>query len=221
MNGFLIDLHCHTLEHSFDGQVPAETIVRTLVERGFHGVVFTDHYTTWQDDELAELRAKCGVGEEFLLLAGQEVRTSVVGARGGDMLLYGPKVNVPDGTDANEVIRLAKESGGFCTAAHPAIPGIGLGEQVGDYPLAGIEIWNGRYGAKAAKAAEALANKYMLNGVGGSDTHRPDDIGGGGTLFPEMPRTLADIGRLIRAGECAPWRPSAPKRLLKWFAKEE
>ena len=57
MSSFLLDLHCHTLDHSYDGQVPAAKICRTLLAKGFHGLVLTDHNYVWPTEELAELRA--------------------------------------------------------------------------------------------------------------------------------------------------------------------
>lgn len=221
MGSCLIDLHCHTKEKSFDGQVPAAEIVARLAALGFGGVVFTDHEHTWQPGELEEVRRAAGVGTDFVLLAGQETRTTVDGGAGGDLLLYGPTEDLADGLEALDVIRRLKECGGFCVAAHPSVPMIGFGRHAGTFPITALEVWNGRYGTKVARDSRALTQRLGLPGVGGSDTHVPADIGGGGTLFPERPGSLADIGRMVASGACRPWRPAAATRLMRWLNRRE
>lgn len=218
---YLIDLHCHTLEKSYDGRVPAAEIVRALAAEGFHGVVFTDHNNVWSAAELQALRAASGVGPAFLLASGQEVRTQVEGLMGGDLLVYGPMHGIPDGTEAAEVIRVAREANGFLIAAHPPLAGIGFGRHLGDFPVDACEVWNGRYGARMTRPAELLAREHDLARTGGSDAHRPADIAGGGTLFHEMPDGLDDLKRLIAAHQCTPWRPSTTKRLAQWLRGSE
>lgn len=220
-DGFLIDLHCHTRERSFDGRVPAVDIVRQIAEVGFQGVIFTDHATVWPPEALEELRAESGLGPEFLLWSGQEVRARVEMRGAGDLLVYGPGGNIADGTAAEEVFRRTESAGGFCIAAHPAVPRIGFGPYAGDYPVTALEVWNGRYGPKAAAAAEELAAHLGLPGVGGSDTHRPEDIAGGGTLLPRRPESFADLKLMIACGEAKPWKPKAPKRVLDWLFRSE
>ncbi|MDK2973030.1 MAG: 3,5-nucleoside bisphosphate phosphatase [Candidatus Sumerlaeota bacterium] len=221
MSDWLIDLHCHTKEKSFDGKVPAAEIVARLGALGFHGVVFTDHAATWQTDELEEVRREAGVGPEFLLLAGQEVRTKVDGGAGGDLLVYGPADAIADGTEALAVFEQIRACGGFCVAAHPSVPMIGFGRHAGTFPVAGLEVWNGRYGGKVARRSVALAETLGLPGVGGSDTHVPGDIGGGATLFTEQPQSLEDIRLAIEQGTCREWRPPVGERLKRWLGRRE
>jgi len=194
---FIVDLHCHTKEYSYDGQVSGEEIVRKLVHEGFQGVVFTDHNNVWPDDELEELRKNAGLPKEFFLASGQEVRTRQGDLLCGDLLVYGPKQSIPDGTQITEVLELAKQADGFCIAAHPGVPKIGLNEQIGDFPILATETWNGRYGPKVASISNELADTFSLPKIGGSDTHQPDDIAGGGTEFFEQVKSLNQMAKLI------------------------
>ena len=40
-----IDMHCHVKEGSIDSRVPMEEYIRLLKEKGFDGMVVTDHDT--------------------------------------------------------------------------------------------------------------------------------------------------------------------------------
>lgn len=217
-NGYLFDLHCHTRDHSHDGRVPAVDLLRALVAGGFAGVTFTDHNYVWPDEEVAALRASAALPADFVLLSGQEVRVSDRDLTLGDLLVYGPAESLPDGTPIREVLELARQAGGFCIAAHPGIARKGLGDHVGSYPLLAIETWNGRYGRRVARESQALAERFHLVGVGGSDAHRPEDIGGGGTMFDHLPRTLPEVAEAIRSGAARPWEPGLLQGLRRYFS---
>ncbi len=109
----------------------------------------------------------------------------------------------------------AHAAGGFCIAAHAGLARIGLGERIRDLALAGVEVWNGRYGPEAERAARAIAGIDGFAHTGGSDAHQAGEIGGGGTLLAERAGTLGAIGALIAAGQCKPWRPTLLQRLLR------
>ncbi len=221
MGPYLIDMHCHTSEHSFDGRASLAEIVAGLVSAGFHGMVITDHNYVWPAEEIAEYRVKNNLPESFVILSGQEVRTIMDGVVVGDLLVYGPTHPMPDGMEPEECLRQARISGGFCLAAHAGVPRIGMQEAVGDYPITGVEVWNGRYGQRAAAKARAYAEQYGLPSTGGSDTHGVRDIAGGGTLFPRIPRSISDLREMIVADECKPWRPHGGRGLLGWLLGSE
>lgn len=214
---FLVDIHCHTKERSFDGRLAAAEIVRQLVEKKFSGVVFTDHNHVWPAADLEAVRADSGCGPDFFLASGQEVRSAVDGITAGDILVYGPMVDLPDGTEIRDILRLVDDCEGFCIAAHPGVPRIGLGERLGDYPILAAEVWNGRYGRRVAEQSERIATDIPIVWVGGSDTHDTPDIGGGATEFEEKPTSLAHLRRLIAAEQCRPWKPNAAERIRRWL----
>ncbi|MCC6547644.1 PHP domain-containing protein [Candidatus Sumerlaeota bacterium] len=218
MPGFLIDLHCHTRDHSYDGKVKARDMVAKLHSLGFSGVVFTDHNYVWPEEELAVLREECGLSNDnFLILSGQEVRTAMNGVTYGDLLVYGLKESLPDDTSPLQIFSLIEHGTAFCTAPHPAISHIGFGDHLGSFPVIAAETWNGRYGKDNSAKAVVLAQEHGLPQVGGSDAHHEREIGGGGTLFGEMPHSLVDIQRLIREGSCKPWQPSKLSAAKRWL----
>lgn len=207
MKKFLFDLHCHTKEHSFDGEIPARELVCGLKESGFSGVAITDHNYVWSEEELRALAAESNVGDDFVLLSGQEVRTVHDGIQYGDLLVFGVSTALPDGISPISVVKEVEQAGGFLIAPHPGAPRSGLGERLDSFPVAAAEVWNGRYGSRIAAASRALARQYNLPQVGGSDAHRTGEIGGGGTLFPALPRTLGELASAIRQYQGIPWRP--------------
>lgn len=220
MPGFLFDLHCHTKEGSFDADLPAAELVRGLVSRGFSGAVLTDHNHVWSQGDLMDLVGQLGLADTFILLSGQEVRTAHEGIVQGDLLVYGLPVAIADGISPVELLRLVRSHEGFVVAPHPAVPRIGFGPALDSFPVTAIEVWNGRYGVRAASQARRLAERLGLPSVGGSDTHTKRGIGLGGTLFERRPLSLGDIRDSIRVGEARPWRPrSHPFRIPPLFTR--
>ncbi|MBI1292724.1 hypothetical protein GC173_16030 [bacterium] len=213
--GFLIDLHCHTRERSFDGRIPAVELLRGVLAHGLSGVTFTDHNTPWPAEELDRLRQEVPLPADFFLAAGQEVRTVRHGVTWGDLLVFGLDEPVADGADPILLWERAHAAGGFVLAAHPGARGHGMGEHLGDLPILAAEVWNGRYGERVARESEALAERFGMIPFGGSDAHKPEDIGGGATWFPRMPESMADIGAMLRSGECRPWRPTFLERVKR------
>jgi len=216
----LIDLHCHTARHSHDGHARAEDIVSLAASLGLAGIAFTDHNYCWPPEELDELLISVGLKGKFRLWSGQEVRVhSDIGPL-GDLLVYGVQRPLPDGTPIQVVLDSANEARGFVIAAHPGLPGKGLGERLADFPITASEQWNGRYGAKQARVAEELLAHLPLPRTGGSDAHEMSQVGSGATAF-DVPCgeivALADIHRLIVAGRCRPWRPASSDRMKQWW----
>jgi hypothetical protein len=216
-NGVLIDLHCHTAERSYDGQVPAVEVLRAAVNNGFSGVTFTDHNTPWPAEALDALRAEAGLPPTFFLAAGQEVRTASQGMVWGDLLVFGIAEPVADGADPLQLCERVRAVGGFVLAAHPGVRGHGLGEHLGDLPIVAAETWNGRYGERVARESQLLAERFAIPGFGGSDAHRIEDLGRGATWFPRPPADLAELAEMLRSGECRPWRPTLYDRIRRNF----
>jgi 3',5'-nucleoside bisphosphate phosphatase len=214
----LIDLHCHTLEKSYDGRVPVVEIVRRAHRAGLHGIVLTDHNRVWTREELDAVVAEAALGEAFVLFAGQEVRTTVREELAGDLLVYGLDTEYADNIPAEELLaRVADTPGAWVIAAHAGVPRIGFGPYLVEFAVDAVEVWNGRYGGKAAALAEEFAMKARRPMTGGSDTHELEDIAGGATSVPRLPRDLADLGAMIKAGEGEAWRPDVKRRLARWL----
>ena len=68
------DMHCHTKEGSLDGKVPVAEFISILKEKGFAGMLISDHdsyngYRCWKKQ-----RGEAG-DEDFLVLKGVEYDT--------------------------------------------------------------------------------------------------------------------------------------------------
>ena len=99
---------------------------------GLDGLVITEHYHQWRDDELALLQARAG-DAHFVLLSGFEY-----GSRQGDLLIYGLSCadanNFPRGLEPEDAINLARKQGGTVIAAHPT-RGVDVGAQAAIWDL--------------------------------------------------------------------------------------
>jgi hypothetical protein len=51
----IVEMHCHTSEHSSCSHVAAVDLVRRACEVGIETIVLTDHHYQWGEDELAEI----------------------------------------------------------------------------------------------------------------------------------------------------------------------
>lgn len=216
----LVDLHCHTADHSFDGKSPAAEMLQAAIEAGFAGVVFTDHCYCWPEDELQALMSDHGLSGQIRVWSGQEVRVHRGGEILGDVLLFGVKQHLPDGTDICEAMALMREAGGFAIAAHVGMPGKGLGELVADYPIIAAETWNARYGPRHESMALRVVKGLDLILTGGSDAHEVAQAARGATAFQmdvNRLQSLRDIHEALLDGCCRPWKPNPLTRLHRWW----
>ncbi|MFW6242456.1 MAG: pyridoxal-phosphate dependent enzyme, partial [Thermodesulfobacteriota bacterium] len=108
----------------------------------------------------------------------------------GDLLVFGIEEDMPDGIDPSEVFNLLRERGGFALAAHPGVERLGLGNDLGNYPVVAAEVWNGRYGNANAARARELAEE------GRTFIHPfddPDIMAGQGTIGLEIVDEIPDL----------------------------
>ena len=214
---FLFDTHVHTSETSSCSNVDARTMVRLYKQRGFDGVVVTDHYhdgffegpfadsVDWETKVrcfLGGYRAARKEGENIGLrvLMGMEINFTPLNV---DFLVFG--------IDEDFLIRyprlwsltlpwfskLAHERGMLVYQAHPCRPPT---EPADHRCLDGVEVYNGSPGYLAYNAdALAFANVHGLAMSAGSDFHRVSQLARGGIYLPEMPDDAKDLVRLMKA----------------------
>lgn len=188
-----MDMHCHTKEGSIDGKVSLEEYIELLEEKGFGGMLITDHnsykgYRHWRDN----IKGKSHT--DFVVLKGIEYDTS----NAGHILVIMPegmKLRILElrGMPVSLLITFVHAFGGILGPAHPC------GEKY--MSLANtryyrknrsvlakfdfIEGFNACEPEEANKAAMKLAERYKKPVFGGSDSHRPDCVGTGFTDFKE------------------------------------
>lgn len=201
-----IDMHCHTKEGSIDGKVPIEQYIALLKEKGFGGMVVTDHdsyngYRYWRDHIKGKLHT------DFKVFKGIEYDTS--GA--GHVIIILPenvklKLMELRGLPLSILVSAVHSHGGIIGPAHPG----------GDKYLAlirtrtyrkdprivkrfdFIETFNACESDESNAIAVKLAAKYEKPGTGGSDAHCLECIGLAYTEIPDHVTTESELIACIK-----------------------
>jgi predicted metal-dependent phosphoesterase TrpH len=178
---FKIDLHVHT-KYSGDNDSDPEEAVLCAIERGLHGVAFTEHYYYGASEFAEGLKEK--YRNSILIFRGVEFSTAE-----GHCLIFGVDTDSLSIKYASviEVIRVVDQAGGVVIPSHPYRSVNSIGDLVRSVPgICALEGYNGcnmhAYNVKALKAAEALKLPY----TGGSDAHAPWEVGSCFTEFDDM-----------------------------------
>ena len=191
---FCIDLHVHSLLSGDNLADPEECILRAI-ELGLQGLAFTEHYSYEASEPLEPLIERYR-GRILVLRAVEfsvaEGHCLVFGADTDRLgLQYAP---------AEELVREVDRAGGAVIPSHPYRGGTGLGDLI--LTLAGIAAVEGHNGCNHRafnQRAIQAAQRRQLPVTGGSDAHRPGEVGSCQTVFPE--RVTADnLVALLRAG---------------------
>ena len=215
-----IDMHIHTAECDKAAHASAAELVRAYVQKGYDGIVITDHcfsiFHEWFADEiderdhesmvrrwLAGYRAAKREAEkyDFTVLLGAEVRFD---GTTNDYLVYGideqflmsvPMLHRLSGLD--ELRRILPEQA-VIVQAHPFRDNMTVCDPS---LLFGIEVYNGGTEAFRNKMARDFAQHYGKRMTSGSDCHALSMVGRGG-IQTECPiKSNADLLRVLKSGE--------------------
>ncbi|MBU9745391.1 CehA/McbA family metallohydrolase [Lachnospiraceae bacterium ASD3451] len=180
------DMHCHVKEGSIDAKVSLEEYIDRLMDKGFQGMLVTDHdtydgYRKWKYELKNDDRYK-----DFVVIKGIEYDTRDA----GHMLIIMPdhlKLRVLEvrGLPIQTLIDVIHKSGGIIGPAHPC------GERFLSMMSTGrfrkndhlvekfdfIETFNSCESDESNRRARALAEKYHKPQFGGSDAHKLDCAG--------------------------------------------
>jgi 3',5'-nucleoside bisphosphate phosphatase len=203
----IVELHCHTSEHSSCSHVNAVELIKRAFTLGMQALVITDHHYQWNNIDLKEIKQRAGVEDIFNVLSGQESHTSDY----GDILIYGAKTTIEKQKISLEEIR-EKNPEAAIIWAHPyrnnKIP---EKEKLLNPLLDGIEIFNSNY--SFAEAARALKDWHELKftAIGGTDTHALSYTGSYPTIFDHPFSTIKELVTEIKAGRCRPYFKEIPR----------
>lgn len=209
------ELHCHTSNVSLCAHSSADEAVKFYKERGYDGIVITDHYSP-QTFLLRSLfphkhidlytkgykRAKELAGDDFTVLLGCEVRFFFTI---DDFLIYGVNEDFlrKSGNLMCKYLRrlstLCKENGLILLEAHPFRE---LRFRHNPALLDGCEVYNGKDDGKEAniKAKKwAKKNNFRITTSGG-DFHDYNDTVPAGIITDEPIKTNEDLLRILRSG---------------------
>jgi predicted metal-dependent phosphoesterase TrpH len=205
--GMVIDLHVHSAPASQCSSIMLEPLIEEAREIGLDGICLTDHNHRWDSRDVEALRQKYG----FLILRGNEITTDQ-----GDVLVLGLE------EDIKGVIKLADlrdkvlKAQGFMIAAHPfrgfltfGIGYLGLTpKKAGKRPVFqgvdAIEVMNGRVSEKENSFAAQVAEILGLPVIGGSDAHKPGEVGRYATRFADSIHNERDLIQALKKGRFSP-----------------
>lgn len=227
------EMHLHSAACSACAFSDSREYVDAALDRGFAGMVFTNHfyhgntevsrYKTWEEFVGAfrddYLRAK-----EYGDRMGIDVLFGIeeVYEAGKEILIYGIEpetlVECRDFLDRNvyEIADWVRKNQGYVVCAHPFRERDYIPDPYTPPDPAfmdAVEVYNYENSAEMNRKAEEYAKLHGLPGISGGDVHRAFKFGNSGLAFPKRIRTnrelvaalKAEDYKLIRNGEID-WR---------------
>ena len=196
--GISIDLHVHTRRHSGCSQIDPEQLIEQAVTAGLDGLVITEHHYQWPQEELDDLLDRANA-PGFILLAGFEY-----GSACGDLLFYGLEPNDTEafepGLEPDEAMRIAKELGAACIAAHPTRSGMGFDERIARLGVDAMEVRSSNLQNHEQRLAERLAESISVRPIAASDAHLLRNVGLYMTEFVDPLRTMDELREALIRG---------------------
>lgn len=207
------ELHCHTSMVSQCGRVEPKDIVQMYKEKGYSGIVVTEHYSPltyglnsyYKPQRLIDFyissyeEMKKYETEDFSVIFGMELRHYATGA---DYLIFGiePEWLRQQGNlmalNEKQVYKLMHEQGYLVFQAHPFRWYI---LRCNPKYIDGIEIYNGKCGAKTNFKALQWAIKTGKLVSSGSDFHTPEQLAKGGIITEEPIKNGKDLVRILKS----------------------
>lgn len=202
-----LDMHCHTKEGSLDGKITLRDTILLLREKGYHGMLITDHnsYKAYRYYKKNKMDKEF---DDFIVLKGIEYDT----IDAGHIIVVMPTgVNLPllelRGLPVHLLIDIVHHLGGVLGPAHPcgekylSLMNTRRGKKsrglIARFDF--IETYNACEPVLSNKAARELAERFDKPGIGGSDSHREESTGFGYTLIEAEIKNETDLIRALRA----------------------
>lgn len=189
------DLHVHTTL-SQCSRLRIEDILDHAGYRGLDGVCITNHNTMAIENHIKEGLQQNGL----CVIFGMEYATT-----DGDFLIFGPFEDLPEGMDAQSLLKTVNHRNGAAISAHPFRKARPTKEYVIKNNLChAVETINGRNTDIENLRTETWVRKYSFNKTGGSDAHTIDELGTVVTCFDQPISSRADFIHAIKNGTCHP-----------------
>lgn len=181
-----LDLHVHT-SSSYDSSTDMNEAMAYTRKIGLDGVAITDHDVPY--------RGKSD-WKGLIVVPGIEIST-----KRGHLLALGIDEPIRRGLSVEETIEAVKNLGGITILAHPFRFIHGIKPSRNEiFDVDGIEVRNGKEPARSRRKADMLAQRWGRAKTGGSDAHRPDEIGSAYTIIEVSSPGLGEILEAIRHG---------------------
>lgn len=205
------EMHCHTGCVSRCGRVEPERIVQLYTEKGYNGIVVTDHYSpmtftpNWCPQRQIDFylsgyrRMKDYAGDDFTVLLGLELRHYFTA---NDYLIYGVDEEFFYNAGnlmlpwEKQVFEMCKDKGYLVFQAHPFRTGI---RQCNPDYIDGVEVYNGKTNKQQnSKALEwAKSNNKLM--VSGSDFHTVKNLAKGGIITDSPIKSNKDLLETLKS----------------------
>lgn len=202
-----LDMHCHTKEGSPDCKLELLENIEILKQKGFQGMLITDHDSYKAYRYYKKLAHK---PKDFVVLKGIEYDT----IDAGHMLIIMPTgVKLPilelRGLPVMLLIEIVHHYGGIIGPAHPcgekflSITNTLRGKLAGNIyrKFDFVEGYNACEDADSNMRAMRLAKEHGLPCFGGSDSHKADSVGFGYTILLENISTETELIHYILSGK--------------------
>ena len=195
------DMHCHTKEGSMDGKVPIAEYISLLIDRGYDGMLVSDHnsykgYREWKRN------LKDKKFTDFVVLKGIEYDT----IDAGHILVIMPEnVNLKilelRGLPVHLLIDIVHKNGGILGPAHPCgekyLSITNTRKHKSQLAVMDrfdfVEGFNACETVQSNRSASAIAEQFEKPRFGGSDAHKADCVGLAYTDFPVPIRCESDL----------------------------
>lgn len=192
-----IDPHVHT-SASFDGVTEPTELVRRACATGLDGIVVTDHDTV----DGALRAAKVGADRDLVVIVGCEVSTA-----DGHLLAMGVDAAPERGRPLAETARDVRAVGGVAVVPHPFQRSRHGARADAIDAVDGVEVYNAHTITNIRnRQAERFATRGDYPTFGGSDAHRPGNVGRAVTevrLSADADPTADAVLEAMRAGRTA------------------
>jgi hypothetical protein len=210
---FRYEMHAHTNDVSICAQVTPQCLVEEYIQKGYTGVVLTNHmnqytflrrrFQSWEekvDYFLAGYHhTRQAAGDRLQVLLGMELTFYDCA---NDYLVYGFEENFLYehgdlmAMDLESFSRLAHQHGAVIYQAHPFRTGMTISDPA---LLDGMEVHNGNPSHDSRNDIAAIwAKKFGLSMVSGSDYHVSRCGGQGGILVPEKAKDIHHLVSMLQ-----------------------
>ncbi len=202
----ILEMHCHTSEHSPCSHVSAAEVVQRNFDIGLQGTVLTDHHYLWPPGEIKELRQRLKVPDHYLILSGQEVATPEL----GDVLVFGADVSIGKGTPLKSIREHFPDSA--IIWAHPyRDEDVPPPDRLLDPLIDGVEIFSSNHTVTESNRGLRDWHNLKFTAIAGTDTHGLSYAGLYPTIFDHPVSDISELAREIRAGRCRPFFKEIPR----------
>ncbi|MCI8465680.1 MAG: PHP domain-containing protein [Lachnospiraceae bacterium] len=224
------DFHCHTRNGSLDARVDVLEYAKLLKEKGFAGMMVTDHNSYRGYREWLRMREETDGLEGFTVLRGIEYDT----LDAGHILVVMPdeielQILEVRGLLVRQLAKIVHQHGGILGPAHPygakflsAMCSKRLErepELIHEFDF--VEAFNTCELPESNRKAAYLAARYGKACFGGSDSHKIDYIGMAYTEISEPVACADDLIRLVKEGRidgCGGQERKPKERTPAWAA---